>query len=138
MNYKEALKFVHAQRLTKLKLHDGVQPERRYSMSVAERECLGARWHVLCASLGEAVADPNFGITYYITTKGGVFKTHYDPHFGAIFGKFEKPEGLRGTCFDSGFFYHHGKWNFHTGHGYDVDDVMESWERWVRKAMVTE
>jgi len=134
MNYKEALKFVHAQRLAEVKLHGG-QPPRRYTMTVAEREVMGARWHVLCAALGTGAPDPNFGMVYSIPTKGGGFETHYDPHFGTIFGHFEKPVRLRGTSFDTGFFQQNGKWNFHTGRGYDVDDVMESWERWVRKAL---
>jgi hypothetical protein len=138
MDYKDALKLVHAQRLAELKAHGGKQPERRYSMTVAERECLGARWHVLCASLGtyhEGVLTHT--PEYHINTKGSTFKTHYDPHFGTIFGRFEKPEGLRGTMFDSGYFTHNGKWNFHTSHGYDVDDAMTSWESWIRTALVT-
>lgn len=132
---KQARLLVQAQRIEAVKLH-GRQPERKYNMSAAERERLGVLWHLVCGKYSDGYPDGVFGMVYYIATpRGGLFKTHYDPHYGAIFGKFEKPEGLRGTLFDTSFFGHHGKWNLHTGRGHSPEEVIASWERQLRVAM---
>jgi hypothetical protein len=128
---KQARKLVHAQRLEAVRLH-GRQPERKHNMSAAERERLGVLWHLVCSKYGEL---HQWAMSYHIATKGGTFRTTYDPHFGTIFGRFEKPEGLRGTLFDTPFFHHHGKWNLHTSRGHSPEEVIASWERELRVAM---
>lgn len=131
LNEKQARKLVHAQRIEAVRRHNG-QPERKYHMSAAEREQLGVLWHLVCSKYGEL---HQWTTAYHIATKGGTFRTTYDPHFGTIFGCFDKPEGLRDTLFDTPFFRHHGKWNLHTGPGHSPEEVIAHWERELRVAM---
>jgi hypothetical protein len=129
MTYAQALKLIHARRLEAVKLHGG-QPDRAYTMSVAEREDLGARWLVLCASLGKV--DPTNPLAYNITTVGGLFRTHYDPHFGTIFGRFERPREIHLLGVNG----YSGKWNIHTDRDWTADGTIKYWERAIRSVLL--
>lgn len=122
-NYHEALRAVREQRLAKECDYGRALVES--NMSAKDREKLGALFHVWCDGVGTGHPDTAFGMVYHVVTVGGVFRTHYDPWSGAIFGRFERPEKVPIL----GVNPHSGKWNIHTGRGDDPQVVFDTWSR---------
>jgi hypothetical protein len=125
MNYREALRAVRKQRLAKERGRIPVE----FTLPAKDREKLGALFCVWCDGVGTRDPDAVFGSVYHIVTVGGVFKTHYDPWSGSIFGRFEHPEEVRIL----GVNPYSGKWNVHTGRGEDPQAVFDAWSRAIER-----
>jgi hypothetical protein len=127
ISLKEAKAAVRKERIAMEKEYERYSPVAKLNMRADARDLLGALFHVYASQVGEPVDDSVFGIVYHVNTSAGIFKTHYDPHFGAIFGRFEDPTVAKDRLSDVNPYS--GKWNTHTSKGDDPEEVFEGWRR---------